>query len=116
MAEFPTIYPISRSGFQCDLQDGRELQRAMDGTPRARTLYSRNWYDIRFRIILLDIQHRTAVDQFYTSYRNEYIDWVNPVTNQPFKILFGSTPPRVTRYLSSCAIEMEITAIGYIDE
>lgn len=116
MAEFPTKYNISRAGFRCELQDGREVSRAMDGTPRARTLHSRNRYDIAFRIIPLDPQDRMAVDQFYTSYRNEYIDWVNPFTNQSFKILFGSTPPRVTRYLSTCACEMEITAIGHIDE
>lgn len=114
MAEFPTVYKVQRDGFQCEMDDGMDIKRAEDGTPRIRRLYSTNWYNIRFRIAPLTAANRQAVDQFHTSYRNEYIDWTNPFTGDVFKILL-TNPPRVVRYEAPNLCIVEISAIGYIN-
>jgi len=102
---FPTTFMIDRERYVETAQDGSLVDRAEDGTPRIRRLYSQVWYELTVVLVGLTETDINTIRGFYTDNLLDAIEFVNPITNVQMEA-YITQPPQIT---DSSAVTFEMT-------
>lgn len=108
--QFPTQFLIDRERYVEVAQDGSLTDRAEDGTPRIRRLYSQKWYEITIVLVSLAETDVGTVEQFYEDNLLEPVEFVNPI-KQELMQAFMTQPPQITD-CSAVTYEMTIQMLA----
>lgn len=92
---FPTIYKVLQDGYDVEMDDGSQVDRADSGKLWVRRLYNLDHYVITFRVGFLSGQDVENIRNFYRSYRNEPIEWQDPYTGVMYDVIMTSPPQHV---------------------
>lgn len=92
---FPTTFKIDRERYVETAQDGSLVDRAEDGTPRIRRLYSQVWYEITVVLVALSETDINTVRNFYEENLLDGIEFMNPISNEQMQA-YITQPPQIT--------------------
>lgn len=91
MADYPSIgYDPRRSTFTP--LSGNQLDRADDGTPRIRSFYPVEQFDLTILHPLITTAERDQIMSFYDTYRGQYVTFNRVSDSQQYSVLMIERP------------------------
>lgn len=91
MADYPAIpYDRNRSDFRA--LSGNELDRADDGTPRIRSFYAAEQFELTIVHPMISVTERDQILAFYSANKGQYVTFSRVSDSQQFSVLIIERP------------------------